>query len=359
MRNQQTNRKKRGQVGRQKPRKLRFGWAPPKKDERIFPKMSTGEKASLGVMLGAMGGAAVGKTHHIYTANKLYKKAVMAKEKGDKKTFTEVKQESREFMSPRSEIMHVTKSTVGGATGLTATILGITLLKKASDGLNRLANKEQRLERAQRRKIATEKAKKEREERVAEKKRRRASAKRVSSSSPRAFTPLPVVSTQVVSKKKQKRKTRGVPQAVTPEKQALQVRTTRQAFGISGKSNKQINQMISATLARGARIDLTLVRINRQVKHSIPSGWKQISSMRQQERLSFHAEVCIKEAMQTNTSKTHLVIPYAIIEHRLKISAQMPPALLVLRVLSRKKNIIIQGLPPEMITEVRRVIDFV
>jgi len=117
--------------------------------------------------------------------------------------------------------------------------------------------------------------------------------------------------------------------------------------------------MISATLARGARIDLTLVRINRQVKHSIPSGWKQISSMRQQERLSFHAEVCIKEAMQTNTSKTHLVIPYAIIEHRLKISAQMPPALLVLRVLSRKKNIIIQGLPPEMITEVRRVIDFV
>jgi hypothetical protein len=358
MRNQQTPRTKRGQVTVPKKRKMQFGRPLVRKNDGALPKITTGEKMSIGVTGGAIIGGFAGHAHHCFKSYRLNDKYKRASETGTREEFTAARQKRNEFMSDKTQITQVATAAGLGASGLMATILGITLLKKASDRLNRLAHKEQQTHTSKRQRSGLARLREAAiERREARLERRRRKKTIIIPNERKSLHPQPLAAAPQVSKKKQRQKTRGVPQSVTPEKQAQQIRTTKDAFGLSAYASRDINAMINATTKINNRFNLTILLRPKGVNHAPPPRWESLSPHGKRKRVALLASDCIREAKTRAPAAETIAVPYAsIVDHSQK--AFCPPALAILKIISRNSSIIIHGIPPKIRAEVKKITEF-
>jgi hypothetical protein len=308
--------------------------------------------------IGAGVGYGIGSVSHTTKRNSLYQQAMMQRAQGYKEGFKRTAKAHDAHLGHRKTYTR-TGAVVGGAgagTVLAGVLSWLAFRKKLA--ARRVVRKKEAVE-MKRLREQSERNRLRDDRRARDRIENAAKTPRSTKPAQRGWPEIKPMTPKTVrtSGKTKRKRTRAQPILVNPEAQEVTVRTTREVFGLEGNSNRQITGLVNRTLKTN-NISLSLPPINRTVKHSIPAGWKRINPPRQRERLAFHSELCVREAIQTNTSKSHLVIPYGVIETRLKISAQMPPALLVLRILARKKNIIIRGIPEKVRDEVKRVIDF-
>jgi len=317
-------------------------------------------------VLGAGVGYGIGAVSHTTKRNALYQQAMMQRAQGHEEGFKRTAKAHDAHLGHRKAYTR-TGAVVGGvgAGALAAGLISWLALRKKLAARKIAREKEavelaQLRERTERNRLRNERRAREREEkRVRDRAENAAKTPRSTKPAQKRWANIKSTPPKTVrtSGKTKRRRTRAQPTIVNPEAQVEQARTTREVFGLDGKSNREINQMITGVTRNSNHVVISVLQRPRTISHSPPPKWTALSAHGKRQRISLMAGNCIREAKTRTPNKDQLVIPYASIKFHAS-SSFCPPSLVVLKILSRIARVRIEGIPEQVKTEVKRVIDF-